>query len=791
MNTIYKPRVKRKYVGTYRPKIDSKEKTMGKIQYFADVTLEGKFPNMLYGKILNSPYGNATIKSMKTEEAEKLPGVYAVLRYDDPEIRNLKPTTHAWTDTAITPYHRDTIPRFFDRQFLSNTARWVGDQMGVAVAAESEEIAEEALSLIEIEWDVKPVFLEVEDSMKPGANILHPELNPKSNQLILHGAYDDDITLNIGNVDKALKEADEIIEVSNRYGGTASHGTLDFRGCLIDWTDEKLNVWTNHYYVDQTRMYLHVHLGVPLAKIRVRNGYCGAHMGKWNTGEDIFYVVLSILSKRAGRPIKYQMSVHEEFHDGRNHTTWKIKMAAKKDGTITAMDFHGIGNSGAYFGACEYNTEFIIAQSVERILAPIENIRVKSQCYFTNRLPGGVTRGIGNIQLAFSLCQAVDEIAEKLCVDPIEIIKKNFGDAFTPKPNKSIAAVLDKSAEIMDWNNRKKSCEGELIDGCKKKGKGMAFWNEWHSEWQETARGRIEVAFRINPDLSVILNAPTCETGAGGNSALVFACADNLSFLNVTPKDITWIAQNDSEMGLRDCPPTDSIVSFLMAEAMPEAAKKVKEEFCKRASLLLNIDASALDVKDSKVFAIESPDRYVSCKDVMMDVDCVPIYAHVVRDNNKHVTGQAFMAWFVDVTVDIETGKVEVEKMSVVNDCGQVMHASGAESQQIGGQCMGLGEALTEDICYDKATGTPLNFNYLDYKMPVMADYPDIVPALMEVWRGAGVYGASGIAEGAVTGTAAAIANAIYNAVGIRINSVPIKPEKILNALAKKEKGAK
>lgn len=783
MYEAYTPRKKHKYIGTYRPKIDAREKALGKVTYFDDLTLKGKFPGMIHCKILNSPYANATIKKMDTSKAEKLPGVYAVLRYDDSEIALLGKTTHAWTDQAVTPYHRDTIPRYWDRRFLSNVARWVGDQMGVAVAAETEELAEEAIKLVDIEWDIREAFLDVEESKCEDATVLHPELNPSGNQLPHREPCPGDLVFHTGDVDGAIEEADAVVNVRETFGGNSVHGCLDYRGCLIKWDEQKMTVWTNHYYSDQTRIYLHSHLKLPLSKIRIINCNNGGHFGKWNMGEDVFYVITALLAKKSGRPVRYKMTNQEEFHDGRNMTTWDITLGAKKDGTITAMDLFGIGNSGAYFGGAEYNCEFIIRENVQRVYSNIPNIRLKDTVYFSNRLPGGIMRGIAHVQISFALSQAIDALAEKLNMDPVEIIGKNFSDKWLPHPSQSLLAVLKSGAEKINWERRHKTGEGDLIDGCKKRGLGVGFSNLWHAEWQETPRGRIETSIRVNPDLSVILNAPTNECGNGSNSACVLACAETLSFLGTSPEDITWVSHNDTEIGLKDCPPTDSIVSVIMPEAIHETGSKIKEEFCKRAALLMDCNSEDLDVANARVFLKSNPEIGMPAEDVMMEDDCVPIHAHTSRSNNKTITGIAFGAWFAEVEVDLETGHVEVLQLVVVSDVGQVMHASGAESQQLGGQCFGIGEGLLEEIAYDKRTGTPLNFNYIDYKMPTMLDFPPINPVLMEVWKGAGKYGAFGLGETTFAGTAAAIANAIYNATGVRVDDVPMKPEKILNAL--------
>jgi xanthine dehydrogenase molybdenum-binding subunit len=201
--------------------------------------------------------------------------------------------------------------------------------------------------------------------------------------------------------------------------------------------------------------------------------------------------------------------------------------------------------------------------------------------------------------------------------------------------------------------------------------------------------------------------------------------------------------------------------------------------------------ADDLDIAEGRIFAKKDPrTTLIEAKDLMMDDDCVPITGYHIRLNNKEVTGIGYGAWFAEVEVDLETGELEVLHMVIANDVGQVLHASGAESQQIGGvACIGLGETLTEALYYDKKTGTLLNNNYLDYKMQTSADVPPVNPILVEEWEGAGEYGACGLAESTPAGTAAAVSNAVFNAIGVRVGSVPITPKKILDALKNRDAG--
>jgi xanthine dehydrogenase molybdenum-binding subunit len=218
---------------------------------------------------------------------------------------------------------------------------------------------------------------------------------------------------------------------------------------------------------------------------------------------------------------------------------------------------------------------------------------------------------------------------------------------------------------------------------------------------------------------------------------------------------------------------------------MAIAAKEIKGKILERAGSKFKMPPAELDVAEGCVFVKASRDKSMSVKELLMQTDLVPISVKASRPPLAEKTGVPFIATFAEVEVDTGTGQVRVLKLVVVNDCGTVMFASGAEAQQIGGQCIGIGESLTEEIIYDEATGVPLNFNWIDYKIPTLADMPEIEPVLLEVWRGGGEYGACGIGEGTVTCTPRAILNAIYNAIGVRIDDIPIKPEKVLSALGK------
>jgi CO/xanthine dehydrogenase Mo-binding subunit len=784
MRQPFKPRKPRKHIGGYRPRIDGLEKASGRALYADDVAIKANFPDLLYAKVLRSPHAHARIKRLDTARAEALPGVKAVLTYKDPEVAALKPTSAGWTDGVDTvSFKRMMWKRFRDRRVLSDYVCWVGDEAGVVVAAESEAIAEEALRRLEVEWEVLPFVLDAAAAMKPGAPAVHPDIAP-NNVLPADPVGGEDVYLSKGDFEDAFARAEVTAQATSAYHN-ANQGTLENWCCLAKWEEDRLTIWSNSYEADQTRMFVSQTLGLPLHQVRVVCGFVGGQFGRNDTGDQPLFIFTALLAKKAGRPVKFKHTRREAFHDSRQPAVYTAKAGAKKDGTIIALGFKALGNAGAYADHTMFALKFAPAEAAEMAFAHIPNLKMEAYGVYTNKLPACMMRGVGNSQLNLSLGHIVDVLAEKLGMDPIDLAVKNFGHAWESLPDRSLTAVLREGARRIGWGDRHAPGAGPVHDGVKKRGQGFSFHPGWHAEWQELRRGKIQVALRLNPDGTVLLDAPTVETGPGSNTCNVLGCAEALGFLGITPADIRWTSVVDTDKGLKDTVQTDSAVSFLQSEAMVDAAAELKKRVLGTAAGVLKARPEDLDIQGGRIFSKASPDQSVPFREVLWQGGLAPIAVAVSRPPSGEKTGVPFLAAFAEVSVDTATGKVVVDKLVILNDCGTVMYASGAEAQQLGGQVAGLGETLTEEIIYDEATGVPLNFNWIDYKIPTMADMPDIEPVLMEVWRGAGEYGACGIGESVLTCTPRAVLNAVYNAIGVRIDDIPLKPEKVLTALAK------
>lgn len=782
MSRPFKPRVSRRFIGSYRPRIDAIEKAHGRARYADDEASERQYPGLLHARVLRSPHPRARIKRLDTAKAAALPGVRTILTYRDPEIAGLKPTNAGWTDAVDTvSYDRMMWHKFRDRNVLGDYATWAGDEVGVAIAADTEIIAEQALRAVEVEWEPLAFVLDPLKAMESGAPIVHPQI-AANNVLPPDPIGGPDVFLTKGDVEQGFATADVVIEMDTSHHNP-TQASLDPWCCVAEWKEDRLTVFSNSYSADQTRMHISQMLEMPIHKVRIISKYVGGQFGRCDTGDQPFFLFTALLARKTGRPVKFKHTRRDSFHDTRQGALYHCKVGATTDGRITALHLKSIGDIGAHADHSVFALKFAPAEIAEAALAPVPNLKMESYAVYTDRIPGCMMRGVGNSQFNFIFGRMIDGLAERLDMDPIDLARKNFGHAWGVCPDPSLTAVLETGAARIGWaEKRHKPGLGPLYEGARKRGVGFSLHPGWHAEWQEERRGQVQAKITLHPDGTVTLDAPTVETGTGSNTCNVLGCAEALGFLGIRPEDITWVSTVDTNNGMRDCVQTDSAVSFLQSEVLAVAAEQLKQKLLDLAAPTLGVPASQLTVAGGQITA---PGRSISVKDLLWQGDLVPLSVMVSRRPSNKKTGVPYIASFAEVEVDMDTGRTQVLKLVIVNDCGTVMYASGAEAQQVGGQVMAMGEALTEELIYDPVRGVPLNFNFIDYKIPTILDMPSIEPVLLEVWRGAGEYGACGIGEGTVSCTPRAIANAIYNAIGVRVDELPLTPDKVLRALGK------
>ena len=540
MREPFVPRERRAFLGQYRPKIDGREKASGRAMYADDLTSPSRFPGMLYAKVLRSPYPHARIRKLDLSKAERLPGVIAFLRYDDPEVASLRKTNAGWTDGVDTVSYRKMMwGTFRDRFVLGDYACWAGDEVGVAVAAETELAAEEALRAVEVEWEVLPFVLDPYEAIKPGAPLVHPDIS--SNNVFPPDPFGGgDVFVDKGDVDSGLASAQLVVEGRCVYHN-ATQNSLDNWCCLVEWVGDSLTVWSNSYATDQTRMHVSQMLALPLHKVRAVSPYVGGQFGRGDTGDQPFFLFTALLAKKTRRPVKFRHTRRESFHDSRQPAIYEAKVGSQKDGTITSMSFKSLGNAGAYADHTMFALKYAPKEITEVALAHVRDVRFESFGVYTNKIPACMMRGVGNSQFNLIFGLMIDKVAEALGMDPIELCVRNFGHEWESLPDKSLRRVLEEGSRRIGWKEKRHAAgQGPVFDGTLRRGVGFSCHPAWHAEWQEVRRGKVQVGLTLNPDCTVMLNAPSVETGNGSNTCNVLGCAEALSFLGVGPEDIHW-----------------------------------------------------------------------------------------------------------------------------------------------------------------------------------------------------------------------------------------------------------
>ncbi len=628
MSDGYRPRVPRQFIGGYRPRIDAAEKAHGRAPYADDMISERNYPGLLHARVLRSPYPRAKIVRLDTRKAEQLPGVRAVLTYKDPEAARLKPTNAGWTDAVDTVSYENMMWRKFrDRRVLGDYAAWAGDEVGVAIAADTELIAEQALRLVDVEWEQLPFVLDPISAMEPDAPAIHPQI-AEQNVLPPDPIGGPDVFLVKGDVEQGFAEADVVIEMDTSHHNP-TQGALDPWCCMAEWRDGRLTIVSNSYAVDQTRMHISQMLELPISKVRVVSKYVGGQFGRGDTGDQPFFLFTALLAKKAGRPVKFKHTRRDSFHDTRQPALYHCKVGAKADGKITSLHFKSIGDIGAHADHSVFALKFAPAEISEAALAPVPNITMESYAVYTNHIPGCMMRGVGNSQFNFIFGRMLDGLAEKLDRDPIDLAIQNFGHEWGTCPDKSLTAVLHTGAERIGWQaKRHKAGEGPLYEGTMRRGVGFSCHPGWHAEWQEERRGQVQAKITLYPDGTVTLDAPTVETGTGSNTCNVLGCAEALGFLGVKPEHITWVSTIDTDSGMRDCVQTDSAVAFLQSEVLAVAAGQLKEKLLALAAAELNIPANRLDICDGVVVG---PGCSLSVKELLWKGDLVPVSVMLSR----------------------------------------------------------------------------------------------------------------------------------------------------------------
>ena len=756
-------------VGTRPIRHDGTDKVTGRAQYGADINL----PGLLHGKILRSPHAHARILSIDASRALALPGVKAVATSGElPELSGL---------AADVPEGGHLNMKFLSNNCLADDKVLYKGHAIAAVAATSPHIAEEALSLIDVEYEVLPWVMNVLDAMKDDAPILHETLETLSNPDMLAGMAgalrsDDDVSqgtniassfvFEVGELEKGFHDADVIVE--HEYTTASVHqGYIEPQSATAYWnSDGHLTIWCSgqgHFNVRDLTASV---LDISVSKVKVIPMEIGGGFG----GKTLVYLepVAAILSRKTGHPVKLTMSRTEVF-EGTGPTSGgylRVKMGANKEGHITAAEAYLAYEAGAYPGSP-------VSPGCLCIFAPydIPNARVEGYDVVLNKPKTGAYRAPGAPNAAFAAETVIDEICEKLGMDTLDFRLLNGAREGT----RQVSGIRFPRIGYLETVQAAKEHEhySAPLEG-PNRGRGVAsgFWFN--------AGGSASATASVNPDGTVSLVEGSPDIG-GTRVAVAMQLAE---VLGIRAEDVQPTVGDTDSVGWTSMT-GGSGVAFKTGWACYEAAQDIKRRMMARAARIW--DVSTDDVQFSGgVFSHKSdPELNFTFKELaaMLNATGGPIVGRANVDPGG--VGGAFAAHIVDVEVDTETGKVDILRYTAVQDAGKAVHPSYVESQMQGGVAQGIGWALNEEYFFNDK-GEMANPSFLDYRMPTSLDLPMIDTVIVEVANPGHPYGVRGVGEMPIVPPMAAIANAIYNAIGVRMRKLPMSPGNILEALWEK-----
>jgi xanthine dehydrogenase molybdenum-binding subunit len=765
-------------IGQRKPKSNALELVTGKAQFAADV----KLPGMLVGKILRSPHGHARIVKIDTAKAEALPGVKAVL-----------------TGQEAAKYAKPFGPHYkMDYALKPDKARYWGDEVA-AVAAVDEDTAEEALRLIEVEYEVLPVVIDIEDAIKPGAPLVHEDV-PSNIGYESH--------LRVGDIEKGFEEADLILK-ETFYPQTVQHVPLETWGCVVNWDPitDKLTMWKSTQSVFYDRIGLATALSLPESKVRVIMTATGGGFGNKTDGINATDLVAAILSKKTGRPVSLITERWEHLAGSRvrHAMVREIEMGFKKDGTITAHREKDYINTGAYPGMGPMVC--ILTPIFARGPYKTENEWIDCSMVYTNRANAGAFRGFATPQSAFAREQMLDMAAEKLGIDPYDIRMRNLvhPEDCPYMSNQRIVfnscgveQCLEQAAEAIGYHEKRKN---------KQKNRGLGLALMFHPcsirDRPETDADFSSVYLKMNEDGTAVVYNQSSDMGSAVYTAIAQVVAEELG---IEYEDVS-IVTADTETTPACLGSWGSRGAMVAGNSAYRAAQQVKARLFEVAAAMLETDKDNLEAKERRIYVKGSPLKSVSIGEVAtaahflssVGVEAGPIMAtgwwaseaDLPDDNccGNPCTTYAYAANAAEVEVDPETGKVQVLAYAAAHDVGMAINPAICETQILGGTSMAIGYGLMEGLQYEPGTGRVLNPTYLDYKILTALDMPDVKPILVEEpdTNPINHLGVRGIGETAMNCGSGTLANAVSDAVGVRVYSLPMTSEKILAAIKQKQ----
>ncbi len=747
------PWKKTNIVGKPLPRVDAYERVSGSAVYPSDIML----PDMLYAVILRSPHSHARVRELDTSAAEKMPGVRGVIGIHTPEA------------DFVWPYSKETKMKLFDEH-----CRFEGEAIA-AVAAETPYQAWDALRSIRVTYDVLPFLDDPEKAVDPAAPRVHDSGNVVGTMLVYQR----------GDVIKGFADADVVLDES--YGTQCEvHTPMELHGCVAKWDGDSLTIWesTQGVYAVQTRV-AEV-LGMPLSRVRVIGHYMGGGFGsKLQAGK--YTIIAALLARKAARPVKLFLTREETclVAGNRPPARMRLKAGVKKDGTLTALQYSCIATGGAYPSGGTSLVDWLIK---DLYLCP--NVRTEVTDTFINAGPARPFRAPGHPQASWALEQMLDALAEAIGMDPGLIRLKNIPaysqarDGNPPYTTTGLKQCIETGMGEFGWQEARERLGKNRASGHLKRGVGMAscLW------FAGGGRPPSTIILKLFSDGSVNLNMGASDIGTGTKTVMAMVVAEELG---VRP-ELIQIEHADTATTQYATPSGGSKTVPTEAPAVRAAAVNVKQQLLEMAAEELEVPPASLGIEDGEIVSHATPSKRLKIAELpALTKRGVVVGVGYRGPNPEHKVVNPFAAQFCEVEVNTLTGEVAILRFLGVHDSGRVMNRLTYDNQVFGGITMGIGFALTETRTLDRQTGKMVNKNWHDYKLPTALDVPHhVVSVPVELDDPvANTTGAKGLGEPVTIPTAAAIANAVHHATGVRVKEAPITPSRLLAHL-KSGKGA-
>jgi xanthine dehydrogenase molybdenum-binding subunit len=751
-------------IGKRVPKPDAPDKATGRTRYINDMVL----PRMLIGKILHTDRVHARILSIDTTAAMALPGVHAALTGEDSPDLRFGPT-------------RDNFP------LKSGKVRCIRDEVA-AVAAETEEIAQQAIDLIKVEYeDLPPVFTPTE-AMRDGAPVVHDD-HPDNRSLGYEFSH--------GDIARAEAESDIVVEHQFEVP-YVTHCCMGPSCAIADFdTTGKLTIWSQTQYPYNYKMDLAPALGIHPGDIRVIQPPVG---GAFGSKLDVypFEPICALLAKATRRPVKLTFSREEEFINSptRQPVEFRIKSGVNRDGTLTFRSVDALLNNGAYTSWGPTTPVIQMRTFTGHYRLPA--VEYRAQAYYTNMVYAGSFRGYGNVQATFVTASVMDMLAEEVGMDPIAFRLKNAQNSGEVTPQGSIlddcrlGECIELVAEKTDFLNKHKAYTDQRKQTARiQRGIGIATTIHNAGGAKIHKSDGCGTMLKLDDYARATLITGASEIGQGIDAVL---CQIVMEELGIPIRDIT-IVNDDTALGPWDVGVHASRTTFIAGNSALRAARAARNQVLDAAAKQSNVTADQLDLREGHVVQADNGVPVIRLDKLLRQMhfgdepELVMVTDYYepnsVPEDKNHFgnlsSSWAHGAYVAEVEVDTETGEVRVLKMTVVQDVGRVINRLGIEGQIEGGISVSLGYALSEQLQISE--GRVMNPNFRDYKVMTAPETPEIELHFIESDCKEGPLGAKGIAEIPAIVPAPAIANAVYNAIGIRFHAPPLTPEKVARAL--------